>query len=133
MSRIIVPRRGRHLAEDFNTIRPEDSFDMAHAKLESWIAKNLGTELCKLYPYREWAVRVDLKGGMAVIQCLDVSKISGYHLKLDATMNTLIGRMKAIGGEILERGRMTRGRTSEENVESEERTFKDEVKKLDNG
>jgi hypothetical protein len=133
MSRIITPRRGKEFAEDYNHIRLEDSESVNEAKLESWIAKELGTELAKHYPAREWGVRVDVRGGMAVIQCLDVSKIMGYHLFLNDTLEVLRQKMKRIGGEILERGRMTRGRTTEEKVEAEERTFKDEVKNLDNG
>jgi len=133
MGRIITPRRGKEFAKDYNAIRLEDSESVNQAKLESWIAKELGSELATLYPNREWGVTVDVLGGMAVIQCTDVSRFMGYHVGLNDTIEVLRQKMKRIGGEILERGNMTRGHTTEEKVEATPRTFKDEVKNLDNG
>ena len=137
MSNIIIPgrqggHRGREIEKDYNTINEADSDSLKEAKLESWVAKALGEELVRLYPNREWGVTVDVRGGMAAIQCLDVSKTMGYRVSLNDTIEVLRQRMKAIGGEILERGRISRGVITPEKVESVPRNFKDEVVGMDN-
>lgn len=133
MSQILMPKRGREFAKDYNTINPDDSDTVRQAKIESWVAKQLGEELCRLYPRREWAVNIDTVGGMAVIICPDVSPIHGYHLKMNDTIEVLRQKMKAIGGEILERGLISRGRVTEDIIEAVPRGLREVVKGIDHG
>ncbi len=129
---VLIPRRGRHIAEDYNVIKPEDSNRRRLEKIEMFVAKRLGTRLTKLYPRRAWSVEVDLRGGVVIIQCPDVSTMRGHVLKLSRSVNELENMMSQVGGEILERGGLTRGRTTEDIVESAARDFKDELVDLEN-
>ena len=136
---IIVPRRGREFAKDYNTINFDDSVSTAVAKWESWLAARLGTRLTQHYPNREWWINVNTEGGLVIVGCPDVSPTHGYHILFDhpkegqRSANDIEEMMQGVGGEILERGRITRGRTTEEAVEAVARNFRDEVVGLDHG
>lgn len=130
---IIIPHRGREFAKDYNTIDLAETPEVNLARIESWVAKRLGTKLTKLFPNRDWWVKVDMKGGIVIVGCPDVSPIHGYHIKLTRSINEIEGMLKGVGGEILERERLTRGKTTEELVEAAARDFRDVVVGLDHG
>lgn len=134
-SGILVPKRpGREIAKDFNTINPADSDSVNAAKVESWIAKQLGEKLCAVYPNRNWAVRVDLRGRQVVVQAPDISTMHGYvlHMK-ERTIQQLVDEMPRVGGEILERGRVSRGlKVDEDEIETRTRDIRGNVADLDN-
>ena len=115
---IWVPKTpGKEIAKDYNSLRPEDSDSLKEAKVESWIAKTLGERLCSLYPNRGWAVKVDLRGRMVVVMCPDVSMRYGYYLHMkNRTIQQLADEMSRVGGEVLERARISRNRKFNEDI-----------------
>jgi hypothetical protein len=126
-SNIWVPRnKGRAPVQDFNTIDLEDSDTVNQAKLESWIAQQVGEVLEFEYPGREWGVRVNIPGGMVEVFCMALSGTHAYHILLEGrSMKDLQKRAKMAGGEILERFGVTRGKKYD--VDTTE-TFKRDVK-----
>ena len=130
---IITQKRGRDFAKDYNTIDLAETPDVNLARIESWIAKRIGTKLTKLFPNRDWWVKVDMKGGMVIVGCPSVSPRHGYHIKLSRSINEIEDMLETVGGEILERGRLTRGKTTEELVEAAVRDFRDQIVDLDHG
>lgn len=80
-------------------------------RVEFWIAKQIGTDLCRTYPNRQWHVDVDAAGQVIVIACPSLSKRMGYrlHMKRD-NVAQLIPRCRRAAAEILERFGVSRGR-----------------------
>jgi hypothetical protein len=99
------------------------------AKLEMWIAKNVGTSLVKHYPNRQWGVRVDLEGYMVIVTCDSISLTKGYHIHLlDRSIGELCDRAKQAAGEILERHGVSRSRKFDADIlEALPRDVRDEV------
>ena len=95
---------------DYNEINPDDSEDEAQAKVEQWIAVQVGTVLMKEYPQREWKVIVDVHGGMLIVGCDSICNHKGYHIKLDKTIDELQRRAVMAAGEILERHNIARSK-----------------------
>ena len=104
--------KGRPPILDYNQIRPGDSHEAQFEKLEYWVAKQIGEDLVKHYPGREWHVDVDARNGVVVIMCPSVSTTKGYylHARKDATQSLVLRARKA-AGEILERYGVSRERT----------------------
>lgn len=104
-------RFGREITADYNEINLLELDDVKQAKLEMWIAKNVGEVLCKHYPNREWGVGVDLFGGSIVIKCESLSTEKGYVIHLAGrNMPELQQRAVMAAGEILERYGVSRSR-----------------------
>lgn len=133
MSRLALPtssgKFGREVTDDFNEISIFELGTVKRAKLEMWIAKNIGTVLVKHYPNRQWGVRVDLQGQMIIVTCDSVSLTKGYHIHmLNRTIGELSNRAIKAAGEILERHGLTRTRSFDADIlETLKRDFQDEV------
>lgn len=126
---IIGETKGRESVVDYNAPQAEESFEKTAMNLEFWIAKQLGTDLCKTYPNRQWHVDVDSRNGVIVIACPSLSKRLGYrlHIKRD-TVAELIPRARRAAGEILERFGVSRGKILDPmTLESFERDVRDDV------
>jgi hypothetical protein len=116
--RVLIPkgsgRRGDDdgtLGKDYNTIEPTDTMDERRAKLEAWIAKQIGMELMRKYDQREWKVIVDIENQMLIVACDSISNHKGYHIKmLHRTIDELQKRAVMAAGEILERHNVARSR-----------------------
>lgn len=74
------------------------------------MAKDIADTLFVQYPGYMWGVNV--RSGVAVIKCLNVSSLYGFILKYKDICHDAAFRKKEIiraGGEILERARLNRG------------------------
>lgn len=75
------------------------------------IAQTIGHELSRSYPQRGWIVEADSRNGIANIYLKHMSSTHGYRYKLkDMDIHTFQNDMMKVGGEILERFGLTRGR-----------------------
>lgn len=118
MSRILIPkgmgRRGDDdgtLGKDYNEILPTDTFSEKKAKVEGWIAKQIGMHLMRTYDQREWKVIVDIENQMLIVACDSISNYKGYHIKmLHRNIEELQRRAVMAAGEILERHGVARSR-----------------------
>ena len=116
--RVLLPkgmgRRGDDdgtLGKDYNTIEPTDTIDERRAKVEAWIAKQIGTKLMQTYDQREWKVIVDIENQMLIVACDSISNHKGYHIKmLYQTIDELQKRAVMAAGEILEPHNVARSR-----------------------
>ena len=89
-------------------------------------------ELYKHYPLRDWTIVVDFRSGVVIIRGADVSAEKGYVVHLTNTMQELRQKMKFVGGEILERGGLSRAKVVDpEDAEDLPRDFRDEVRTAD--
>jgi hypothetical protein len=133
MSRLAQPTSsgqfGREITDDFNEISIFELSGVKRAKLEMWIAKDIGTTLVKHYPNRQWGVRVDLEGYMVIITCDSISLTKGYHIHmLNRSLSQLCDRAKEAAGEILERHGVSRSRKFDADIlEALPRDVRDEV------
>ena len=131
--KIVLPtasgKFGREITGDYNEINILETDEMKIAKLEMWIAKNIGDTLIRCYPNREWGVRVDIAGQMVIITCDSVSTEKGYHISLvGRNIHDLQERAKMAAGEILERHGLSRSRGFDETIfETLPRDFRDNV------
>lgn len=109
--RFYVGEKGRDPVVDFNAPQADNSHEAQAMRLEYWIAKQIGTDLTRTYPGRQWMVDVDSRNQVIVISCPSLSKRMGYrvHMKRD-TVADLIPRCRRAAGEILERFGVSRGR-----------------------
>ncbi len=114
--RVIVPGFAPERAVDYNTIEVDDDEDVKVAKVEGWLAKQIGSALAKAYPSRDWGVGVNLaKGetlsGVVTVMCPSLSATKGHVLHIsNETAAGLVTRGIRAGGEILERYGITRNR-----------------------
>lgn len=102
---------GREITKDYNQIHFHEDDDARTAKLEMWTAKQIGEELVKHYPQRQWTVIVDIPGRLIIIACPSLSQMKGYHLHMnDDNIGALKRRSVIAAGEVLERYGISRGR-----------------------
>lgn len=81
------------------------------------IAKTIGAELCGLYPGHGWTVEADARNGIAKICNKHMGFNAGYVYKLhDIEFSTFKRDMMRIGGDILERYKLSRGKMIEAEV-----------------
>lgn len=109
-SRFYVGEKGKDSVVDFNAPQAENT-EAEAMKVEFWIAKQIGEDLCRVYPNRQWHVDVDSKNSVIVIACPSLSKRLGYrlHMKRD-TVAALLPRCRRAAGEILERFGVSRSK-----------------------
>lgn len=109
---ILLPTKPDEQEIDYNQIELSvfDTCEQQRAKLEMYIAKGLASVLANHYPNRNWNIGVDLEGGVVIVQCPDISTMSGYYIKLNRSMNEIREMLPRIGGEILERAGVPRDR-----------------------
>jgi hypothetical protein len=110
-TRFYVGEKGADPVTDYNQAQAGESHEAQAMKLEFWIAKQIGTDLCRTYPNRQWHVDVDSRNQVIVIACPSLSKRMGYrlHMRRD-TVADLIPRCRRAAGEILERFGVSRGK-----------------------
>ena len=103
MSKILLPGvNGREITDDCNKIYQHEDFDERKAKLEMYIAKQIGEHMVKRYPGRQWGVEVDVTHGVLVLLCPSLSRTKGYHIHLGQyTIHDLQQRCAKAAGEIL--------------------------------
>jgi hypothetical protein len=81
------------------------------------IAKTIGAELCGVYPGHGWVVEADARNGIAKICNKHMGVKAGYIYKLkDINIGTFKRDMMRIGGDILERYKLSRGKMIESEV-----------------
>ena len=119
--KITLPNRrgkfGREIEADYNEINLLETPDAQQAKVEMWIAKNLGDVLIKAYPNREWGIYVNIEGRMVIITCDSLSSEKGYHIHMEGrTIHQLQAKSINAAGEILERHGITRGKKVDEDI-----------------
>jgi hypothetical protein len=114
---------------DYNEINIEDSQDERKAKVEQWIAMQIGSKLMRVYNQREWKVIVDIPGQMLIIACDSVSNEKGYHISMvGRNVEELQRRAIMAAGEILERHNVSRSRNfNADNLEDLPRDSMDNV------
>ena len=138
-SGVVIPNSrkkfGREIEKDYNEINILESSSDKIAKVEMWIAKNIGDYIIKTYPNREWGVRVNIEGRMVIITCDSLSTEKGYHIHmLGRTIHQLQVKAVNCAGEILERHGVTRNRRIDEDIfETLERDHGDNVVTEDSG
>lgn len=99
------------IVEDYNQVNLLETDDAKQAKLEMWIAKNIGTELMAKYPNREWGVGTNMPGRMIYIMCPSLSNTNAYYISMEGrSLLDLKAEAVRAAGEILERFGITRGR-----------------------
>jgi hypothetical protein len=108
---IIGETKGQNPVVDYNAPQPGESHEAKVVRVEYWIAKQIGTDLVRAYPNRQWRVDVDCRNSVIVIACPSLSKRLGYrlHMKRD-TVSSLLPRCRRAAGEILERFGVSRSR-----------------------
>lgn len=108
---IIGETKGKEPGFDLNAPQEGESHEAQAVRIEFWIAKQIGQELCRVYPNRQWHVDVDSRNQVIVIACPSLSKRLGYrlHMKRD-TVSSLLPRARRAAGEILERFGVSRSR-----------------------
>jgi len=110
-TRFYVGEKGKDPLTDFNAPQTGESHEEKAVRLEFWMAKQIGTDLVRVYPGRQWHVDVDSRNRVIVISCPSLSKREGYrlHMKRD-TIAELLPRCRRAAGAILERFNVTRSR-----------------------
>ena len=126
---IIGETKGRDAVVDYNEPQADLSYEEKAKNVEWWIAKQLGEDLCRTYPNREWGIDVDTKNCMVIVKCESLSKLKGHHLHMKGnTIKELIPRVRKAAGEILERYGVTRGRILDPaTLETFERDVRDDA------
>lgn len=119
--------------KDYNEINMLETDNRKIAKLEYYLAMEVGTELGKCYPKREWAVYADLTGGIIRIGCDSLSWDRGYIIHIgDKSPSQLVRAAKRAAGEILERFNISRSKNFDEGeIENIDRDFRDEAVSAD--
>lgn len=121
--------RARQPVADYNEINLLEMDDVKQAKVEYWIAKQVGSYLAQVYPNRQWGVGVDVTGGMIHIMCPSLSQTKAYYISMvGRNIHQLSERAKEAAGEILERYNVSRNRVfNPEHLETLDRDMRDEV------
>lgn len=127
-ARFYTGDKGRVIA-DANAPQTGEEFNQDRMRLEFWMAKQIGTDLMKHYPGRQWHIDCDTVNGVVIISCHSVSKRKGYYINLGKhTIAELIVRARKAAGEILERYNVSRSRILDpQTLEGLERDINDEV------
>lgn len=85
---------------------PEDAEYRIKDKIWS---KKIGLEFVKHYPGHGWEVHVDIRQGIVNVFNRHMSARHGYRIKIkDIHLSSLSQHIKKVGGEILERFRLSR-------------------------
>ena len=117
---------GREITADYNEINIYANEDVNQAKVEMWMAKQLGESLVENYPNRQWGVEVNIPGLMVVITCPSLCEVKGYHISMEdgRTIKDLQARAISGAGEILERYGISRGKIfNPDTIEGMEKYF----------
>ena len=125
---IIGEQKGKDSVIDYNEAEA-GGIAQDRMRLEFWIAKKLGEDLCATYPNRGWNVDVDIENEVIVVSCPSLSKRMGFrlHIKRD-TVKELIPRVRRAAGEILERYGVSRGKIIDPaTLETFERDVRDDA------
>lgn len=94
-----------------------DPKDAEFAIIDAEIAKVLGYELCRQYPDRGWEVIANSEQGVANIYNSHVTARYGYIWRLaEIRESSFVKDIMRIGGELLDRAGLTRGKFDEVEV-----------------
>lgn len=89
----------------------------------SW-SKRIAATLEQHYPGHLWAVNVDVRGGMATVQNLNLSGRWGFYVRMvDFINDPFMRKIVHSGGEILERYRVSRGQMRPDEIENVPQNF----------
>ena len=121
LQKIVTPNSrgkfGREIEADYNEINLLETPEAQQAKVEMWIAKNIGDALIKVYPNREWGVYVNIEGRMVIVTCDSLSSEKGYHIHMEGrTIHQLQAKSINAAGEILERHNIPRSKHIDEDI-----------------
>jgi len=112
---IHISHFGQDVEKDYNEINFLETPDRKIAKMEYGLARHIGDHLAKCYPKREWAVYVDLPGGIIRIGCDSLSWTRGHVIHLGDKSPSDLKRAAAMAaGEILERFNISRSKKFDE-------------------
>jgi hypothetical protein len=113
---LIGGTKGRAPVTDYNEVNLLELDSVKEAKVDFWIAKQIGEKLVEKYPNRQWAVDADCRNQMVIIMCPSLSTKSGYYMPMRRdTIADLQRRAVIAAGEILERFGVTRGKIVDPN------------------
>jgi hypothetical protein len=91
-----------------------DPVDAEYRVKDRRIAEWLGHEFVRQYPGRGWQVEVDSRNGLAKIFNMHVTPQYGWMLKLsDVHLGSIAADVARIGGEMLERSKLSRSNFNE--------------------
>ena len=90
-----------------------DPTEQAQAVREHHIAHQIGSELQKHYPNRNWMVQCNMQTGVVDIICPDIAPNYGYMLHINQPSITLRAKAKQAGGELLERFGLSRSKNND--------------------
>ena len=121
--------KGREPIADYNQLYITDSEDNNLAKIEYWMAKEIGTKLMQVYPNRQWAVDFDARSEIVVILCPSLSTRRGFHIHIRRlTLPQIQEKAVRAAGEILERFGISRAKKVDPNqFDHLPQTIRDEV------
>ena len=81
------------------------------------VARWIGEEFCRHFPGRGWNVEADIRNGIAKIYNQHVTAKAGWIWKLkDIRLASFSEDVRRIGGEMLERSNLSRGKFNEQEV-----------------
>ena len=115
---------------DLNTPRAGASFAEEQMRMEFWLAKQIGEDLVRTYPGRQWHVDVDVRNETIVIMAPSLSKRCGWNLHINKdTVAQLLPRCRKAAGTILEMFGMSRSPRKSDPLETEflKRNSRDDV------
>lgn len=128
-TRFYAGEKGKDSLTDYNGAVSGESHEEKAVRVEYWMAKQIGTDLVKHYPNRQWHVDVDTRNQTIVVSCPSLSKREGYRLNMKRdTVADLLPRCRKAAGEILERFGASRNRIIDPyTFESMARDVRDDV------
>lgn len=124
---------GQEIVKDYNSVYLHEDDDARIAKLEMWIAKQIGEHLVRVYPRRRWEIQVNIPGRFLIVVCPSLDNVHGYHIhmKQDDILE-LQKKAENAAGEILERFGLTRGKEfNPDHMETFDRDLRDNVIPID--
>jgi len=106
-----------------------DPEDALHRIKDRQLAHTLGCEFVRQYPGHGWQVEVDIRNGIANVFNMHISGRIGWRLKLGELREATFSRdVMRIGGEMLARSGLSRGKFNEEAVMMVQRDFSGHAK-----
>ena len=96
-------------------LRINEETDVDIARIEKWIAANIGMAIEKQYSKRRWGVYVDCHGKIVAISCPSISMEKAYHFPMDnMNIHELTKKGVRAAGHILDRHNLSLHRLATE-------------------
>ncbi len=94
-----------------------DIEDLKYRPLDAQLAMTIGNEFVRQYPGRGWQVEADIRNGIVKVYNTHISGKFGWIWKTaDINLGRIAFDVRKIGGEMLERSKMSRGKFNDEQV-----------------